>query len=164
MINIVAAVAANGVIGCNGKIPWDIPEDRAFFRKLTKGNICIMGTRTYESIGRPLPDRINIVVSSSQSLFSRNLRTVKSLDEAVKLAQKCAEQCGGDMEIYLCGGKRIYAEGLEVADRIYLTELDRPYEGNAFFPEFDKSKYELVQHERRDDLGLSFSVYEKKNK
>ena len=162
MINIIAAVAANRIIGSKGKIPWDIPEDRAYFRNLTKGNICIMGRKTYESIGRPLSDRINIVVSSTQSLFSRNLRTVRSFDEAVKLARKCAEMSSGAQEIFICGGKRIYAEGLEIAERLYLTELDRKYEGDAFFPEFDKSKYELVQQDRRDDLGLSFSIYEKK--
>ena len=162
MINIIAAVAANGIIGKKGKIPWDIAEDRAYFRKLTTGNVCIMGRKTYESIGRPLPDRINIVVSSSQSLFSRNLRTVRSFDEAVKLAEKCAEMSSDGQEIFICGGKRVYAEGLEIADRLYLTELDRKYEGDAFFPEFDKSKYELVQQDRRDDLELSFSVYEKK--
>ncbi|MCR4796376.1 MAG: dihydrofolate reductase [Ruminococcus sp.] len=162
MINIIAAVAANGVIGCKGKMPWDIPEDRAYFRKLTKGNICIMGRHTYESVGRPLPERINIIVSSSQSLFSRNLRTVRSFDEAVKLAQKCSEMSGGEQEIFICGGRRIYAEALDMADRLYLTELDRPFEGTVMFPDFDKSRFELVEQERRDDLGLSFSVYEKK--
>ena len=162
MINIIAAVAANGIIGCHGKIPWDIPEDRARFRELTTGNICIMGRRTYESIGRPLPDRINIVVSANQSLFSRNLRTVRSLEEAIKLAQKCADMSGGDQEIFICGGKRIYAEGLEIADRVYLTEIDKKYEGDAFFPEFDKSSFELTKQERREELGLSFYVYDRK--
>ena len=163
MINIIAAVSANGAIGKSGAIPWDIPEDRAYFRRLTIGNICIMGRVTYESIGRPLPDRINIVISSRKKFAADNLRTVSSLGEALKLAKNCVKLSGRDMEIFICGGERLYREGLSFADRLYLTELDDEYDGDAFFPEFDRNIFALKQRERKDGLALSFSVYERKN-
>jgi dihydrofolate reductase len=129
MINIIAALSENRVIGCGGKIPWDIPEDRAHFRRLTTGNTVIMGRRTFEEIGRPLPERINIVVSTSADYSGENLYTARSLGHALELAKGYS-----DREIFLCGGERIYREGLSVADRLYLTELDARFDGDAFFP------------------------------
>ena len=161
MINIIAAVSSNRVIGCGGSIPWDIPEDRAYFRRLTTGNICIMGRVTYESIGRPLPDRINIVVSSQKKYCGELLRTVPDMRAALRLADECVKFSGGKMEIFLCGGERIYSEGLSHADRLYLTEISRSVEGDAFFPEFDKRKFVLKKSEHRDELSLRFSVYER---
>ncbi|MBQ6181955.1 MAG: dihydrofolate reductase [Ruminococcus sp.] len=163
MINIIAAVSANGAIGKDGAVPWDIPEDRAYFRRLTTGNICIMGRVTYESIGRPLPDRINIVISSQKKFTADNLRTVSSFDEALKLAESCVKLSGRDMEIFICGGERLYSEGLPLAHRLYLTELDGVYNGDAFFPEFDRNIFKLKHRERKEELALSFSVYERNN-
>ena len=161
MISIIAAVSSEGVIGRGGSIPWDIPEDRAYFRGLTVGNICIMGRATFESIGRPLPNRINIVVSSKENYCGDLLRTVPDLNAALRLAEECVRQSGGGMEIFLCGGERIYSEGLSHADRLYLTELDLSTEGDAFFPEFDKNEFKLISRDRREELSLSLSVYER---
>ena len=86
MINIIAAVSKNGIIGADGKIPWDIPEDKAYFKKITSGNIVIMGRRTFEEIGYPLPNRYNIIVSEKKNFHDENLITAKSLDEALNIA------------------------------------------------------------------------------
>ena len=159
MINIIAAVAANGVIGSGGKIPWHIPQDMNYFRRITSGHIIIMGRRSFEEIGRPLPDRLNIVVSRSKSFRSSGLITAKSLSQAVELAEKEIKNGKLRREIFLCGGAGIYREGLGIADRLYLTELDREYEGDVYFPHFSGKDFRLVSSERYDEAELSFNVY-----
>lgn len=159
MISIIAAAAKNGVIGSNGRIPWDIPEDRAHFRKITSGGIVIMGRRTYEEIGSPLPDRFNIVVSASRSFSGRSLRTAGSLRKALAIAAVRARKTGE--QVFLCGGGKIYARGLKYASRIYLTELDDEYSGDAFFPKFSKKSFRCVSRTRSDELRLCFCVYER---
>jgi len=161
MISIIAAAAANGVIGKDGGIPWDIPEDRAYFKELTTGGAVIMGRRTYESIGRPLPERLNIVVSGSAVFSGKMLRTAGSLDEAVKTAEKWLRRKHSDSGIFLCGGAEIYRQGLEKAERIYLTELYDEYEGDVYFPEFSREDFRLVSCDDHPELRLRFCVYEK---
>lgn len=160
MICIIAAVAANGVIGANGGIPWDIPEDRRYFRELTTGGVVIMGRRTYESIGRPLPDRYNIVVSGTGIFAGRSLRTAGNLEKALKLGKRYISRNGAG-DIFLCGGAEIYRQGLEYADRLYLTELYDEYEGDVSFPEFDREIFRPVQVQDHPELRLRFSVYAK---
>ncbi len=161
MISIIAALAKNRVIGAHGTIPWDIPEDKAHFRKLTVGNVIIMGRKTYESIGFPLPNRSNIVVSRSADFSGENLMTAPDLDTAVALAYSCASKDNFKSQIFLCGGEKIYSEGLDFARRLYLTELDDEYQGDTFFPHFSKKKIRLVSHKRIEHLRLSFNVYER---
>ncbi len=164
MINIIAAVAANGVIGSGGKIPWYIPQDMHYFRRITSGHIIIMGRRSFEEIGRPLPDRLNIVVSRSKSFRSSELITAKSLGQAVELAEKEIKNGKLRREIFLCGGAGIYREGLGIADRLYLTELDREYEGDVYFPHFSGKDFRLVSSERCDEAELCFNVYLRNDK
>lgn len=161
MISIIACAAKNRVIGSGGDIPWDIPADRAYFRKITTGGVVIMGRKTYESIGFPLPDRYNIVVSRSRRFSGEMLRTAGSLEEALELALAYAEKHEKISGIFLCGGERIYAEGLKYAQRIYLTELDREWDGDRFFPEFSSGDFRLVKRTYGDVPGLCFSVYER---
>ena len=130
MIGIIAAFAHNRVIGNNGIIPWNISGEQTLFRELTTGNIVVMGRRTYDEIGRPLPNRITIVISKSREYSGGNLYTVGTLDEAVKLASDIAP----DKDIYLSGGSSVYKEGLELADVLYLTEIDLDVEGDKFLP------------------------------
>lgn len=151
MISIVAAVAKNGVIGRNGSIPWDIPEDRAHFREITTGGAVIMGRRTYEEIGHPLPDRFTIVVSRTLRLEGETICTAASLEEAVRIAEAKRQ------EIYLCGGREIYAQGLTIAERLYLTELDDAYEGDVYFPAFSPEEFQLTGRIR--SYRLNYSVY-----
>lgn len=156
MINIIAAVSANGVIGVSGRIPWSIPADMAHFKELTTGGAVIMGRYTYESIGRPLPERFNIVVSRKSCYSGDELATVPDIESAIKLAKKERS------EIFLCGGERIYSEGIRYAQRLYLTLLDDEYCGDAYFPEFDHSEFRLTKIQRDNENKLTFCTYLKK--
>ncbi|MDE6004739.1 MAG: dihydrofolate reductase [Oscillospiraceae bacterium] len=156
MINIISAVAKNRVIGYHGHIPWNIPEDMAYFKKLTTGNIIIMGRKTYEEIGKPLPDRLNIIISHTRKFSGDNLLTAQSLIHAIALAK----QYKNNQEIFLCGGQEIYTQGLQYADRLYLTEIDKNYQGDVFFPEFNH-KFKLVKQAYGKTSGIKFCVYQK---
>lgn len=153
-VAMIAAMAANRVIGRDGKIPWDLPEDREHFKRLTMGHVIIMGRRTYEEIGRPLPGRITYVVSTTITIDEKNCHTATSLTAAIEHARRNYV----DKKIFLCGGARIYEEGMPLADEIYLTVLDEEIEGDTFFPEIGEGfcveknkKYEtftLVKYQR----------------
>ncbi|MBQ3915472.1 MAG: dihydrofolate reductase [Ruminococcus sp.] len=158
MISMIAAVSASGVIGAGGGIPWNIPEDMAHFREVTTGSPVIMGRRTYESIGRPLPGRYNIVVTSG----SVPAESAASLEEAIEKARKAADSDEWRSEIFLIGGGRIYAEGMGIADRIYLTELYDDYPGDTYFPEIDPAVFSLTSFQDRPELRLRFCVYDRK--
>lgn len=158
MISMIAAVSASGVIGAGGGIPWNIPEDMAHFREVTTGSPVIMGRRTFESIGRPLPGRYNIVVTSG----SVPAESAASLEEAIDKAQKAADSGKWRSEIFLIGGGRIYAEGMGIADRIYLTELYDDYPGDTYFPEIDPAVFSLTSFQDRPELRLRFCVYDRK--
>ncbi|MBR2602700.1 MAG: dihydrofolate reductase, partial [Clostridia bacterium] len=133
MIALIAAVARNRVIGKDGRIPWDLPQDRQYFRDLTMGQAVVMGRRTYEEIGRPLPGRLTIVVSSTGNYQGEQLVTVSSLAEAIAAAE--------GYDVFIAGGTRLYAEALLLADCLYLTEIDADYEGDTLFPEFAEEEY-----------------------
>lgn len=152
-IIIIAAVSKNNVLGNNGKIPWNYKEDMARFKFRTTGNIVIMGRKTFESIGKPLPDRFNIVVSSSLNFKQENLICVQSLKDAIDAAEKYS----GD--IYICGGERIYKEALAYADEIELTLIKNEFEGDAFFPEIDKNRFKEINREVHEKLD--FITYKK---
>lgn len=157
MINIISAVAKNRVIGSCGHIPWSIPEDMAYFKKLTTGNIIIMGRKTYEEIGKPLPNRLNIIISQKKIFFGDNLFTTQSLEHAIILAKKITD----NQEIFLCGGQAIYTQGLQYADRLYLTEINKNYQGDVLFPKFDKNKFKLIKQVQGKTSGIRFCIYQK---
>jgi len=138
MIALIAAVAEDRVIGRNGSIPWHIPEDLALFKKLTLGHTVIMGRRTYESLGKPLPGRRNIVVSRTLESVAGG-EVYDSLFEALRAAR----QDGGD--IFLIGGASIYREGLEYADTMFLSMVKEPCKGDTFFPDFDTNIWECTE-------------------
>ena len=161
MISIIAAMAKNRVIGSKGKLPWHIPEDMTHFRELTTGGTVIMGRRTYEEIGHPLPDRLNIVVSRSRSFCGERLMTARDLDQAISLARSYSRQQESYADIFLCGGESIYREGLPLADRIFLTELDNEYEGDVFFPGIPE-EFTLAECSRCEKAGLSFKTFLRK--
>lgn len=160
MVSIIAAVSKNGVIGSCGRIPWNIPEDMAYFRKVTTGGVVIMGRNTYEEIGRPLPERFNIIVSQSKNFSGDNLRTVCSLEEAISLGEQYADENEIPSRIFLCGGQRIYSQGIKYAQRLYLTEIDADYNGDAFFPELDRERFRLESKIIGKTPGVKFYVYE----
>ena len=161
MINIIAAMQKNRVIGSDGKIPWNIPEDKSYFKKITSGSIVIMGRRTFEEIGFPLPDRYNIVVSRQKYFSGDSLCTAVSTGNALQIARNYAEK-HGIPEIFLCGGEKIYTHGLQYAQRIYLTELDDEYKGDTFFPVFSMEEFRLLECKYVRETKLSFCVYERR--
>ena len=137
MIAVIAAFTKMGrVIGNGGKIPWNIPVERARFRTLTTGNAVVMGRKTFEEIGKPLPDRLNIIVSTTKIFCAENCFTVRSLEAAVGAAF-----ARGFSDIFIAGGRRLYEEALLLADFLYLTEIHTEYSGDVFFPRFDEMRY-----------------------
>ena len=152
MICIIAARSKNGVIGNKGRIPWKIPGEQKRFRQLTTGNAVIMGRRTYEEIGRPLPNRLNIVVSATKKYEGENLMTAPDLSTAIKLA--------GEKDIFISGGSRLYSDAIEMADIIYLTEIDVVFEGDVFFPDFDTTLFEITETEHHSgDIPYTYITY-----
>ena len=153
MVSIIVAVAQNGTIGDKNALLWHIKEDMRFFRTTTSGHAVIMGRKTFESLGsKPLPKRTNIVITRQDVEFEGAL-TAHSLQEAVAMAE-------GDEEIFIIGGAQIYAQALECADRLYLTLVERDYEGDTSFPEIDYRYWQLVaeqRHERGEEYEYPFS-------
>ena len=163
-IIIIAAMAEKRVIGKNNAIPWSIKEDTARFRELTLGRPCIMGRKTWESLPkRPLPGRPNIVVSQTLAAEAApGAEVFPSLEKAVRhCAQNCAQDCAGREKIFICGGASIYREALVLANKIELTVVHKPYEGDVFFPEIDSDQW--VKTGTTDFDGFSFISYSKKD-
>lgn len=141
-ISIIVAVSENNVIGCNGKIPWHIPEDLGHFKELTLSHHILMGRKTFESIGRPLPGRINLVVSSNLKYKPEGVNVFSTTQEAIEHAKYF-----GERELMVIGGESIYKEVLPMADTIYLTKIGKRYEGNVRFPEINKEDWSVISSE-----------------
>ena len=139
MLSLIVAVAQNGVIGDRNALLWHISEDLKHFKALTSGHPVVMGRKTYESLGRLLPNRTNVVITR-QNIEIPGCRVVHSLDEALALFP-------GDEEVFIIGGAQIYAEALPRADRFYLTRVFHDYEGDTRFPEWDEAQWRLVSSE-----------------
>lgn len=140
--SLVVAVAENGVIGRDNRLPWRLPEDLAYFKRVTMGHPVLMGRRTYESIGRPLPGRRNLVVTNNRDFSAPGCIVVHSLEEAWKAA-------GDADEVSIIGGTALFQATLPVADRIHLTEVQASVEGDTFFPHFDRRDWnetEVMRH------------------
>ncbi len=151
IISLVAAMARNRVIGREGRLPWNLPADLKNFRRLTLGRPVLMGRRTFESLGRPLPGRDNLVLSRDPGFQSAGVRVVRSLEEALELAQ-------GSEELMVIGGANLYAQALERARRLYLTLIHEDFPGDALFPGLDPAAWKPVGHERHP-LSLPESPY-----
>ncbi len=140
---LIAAVAENGVIGNAGSLPWHISGDLKFFKARTMGKPVVMGRKTFQSIGRPLPGRPNIVVSRDPRFTASGVHLVRDIAAALALAERLAEESGAE-EIMVIGGAEIYRQTLAQADRLYLTEVHRQVEGDAHFPAFDRRQWREV--------------------
>ncbi|MHC5112975.1 MAG: dihydrofolate reductase [Planctomycetota bacterium] len=151
-ICIIAAMSENRVIGRDGGIPWHLPEDLKRFKRLTTGHAVIMGRRTYESIGRPLPNRRCIVLTRRDGYDASGAEVVRSFDEALDLAAE-------EEMVYVAGGSEVYAMALPFADRLELTFVDGEVEGDTYFPEVDLSQWRLVAETPHD--GFTFRTYER---
>ena len=145
-ISIIAALARNRTIGCGNAMPWRLPEDLKRFRRLTIGHAVIMGRKTFESIGTPLSGRNNIVISRSRDWFRPGCTVVHTLEAALAASAEAGEA-------FVIGGAQIYALALPHALRLHLTEIERDFEGDAFFPEFDRSRWRELSRERHASGG-----------
>lgn len=143
-IIIIVAFSKNGrIIGNNGRIPWTLPEDLRHFKELTTGNAIIMGRKTFESIGRVLPERMNIVVTRNKDFCVEDAYIAKTTEKAIEIAKNA-----GYKKIFICGGQQIYQQMMDFADYIYATEVCGEYEGNAFFPEINENEFVEVKREK----------------
>ena len=155
-IYLVAAVASNGVIGRNGQLPWRLPEDLNHFKRLTLGHPVIMGRRTWESLGRALPERDNIVVTRTPGYEAPGAAVAASLEAALAL-------CAGEPVAFVIGGQQLFAESMPIAAGLVLTEIDRDYEGDTWFPPYDRSRWREAQrecHTAADGMKFDFVLYE----
>ena len=145
-LSVIVAAARNGVIGRNNALPWHLPEDLKYFKRVTMGKPILMGRKTFESIGRALPGRSNLVITRNGEWQAEGVQVVRSLEAALSLAEDIALIDGVD-ELMVIGGAQIYAEALPRAERIYLTEVDADVEGDAYLPAIDRSAWLEVSRE-----------------
>lgn len=167
ILSQIAACAANRVIGTQGDLPWDLPEDMAFFREKTKGHIMIMGRKTFDSFqGKPLPKRVHIVVTRNQKDLefkpqeSSPVFRVESIEQAIDKAQSLLPQW--PEEVFIIGGGEIYQQTLLLADKIYLTCIEREFPGDTYFPEIPQDRFKRTEHRPiKGPVDFSFNTFEK---
>jgi len=163
---MIVAAAENRCIGVNNNLPWYLPEDLKYFKRVTMGKPIIMGRKTWESIGGPLPGRTNIVITTNPDYQAEGVKVVNSLDAALKIAEGIAEIEGVE-ELMVIGGAGIYELCLPQADRLYYTQVHATVEGDAFFPEVNWEQWKLIGQEdhqpsEKNSYPYSFCVYDKK--
>ncbi len=155
ILSVIAAMARNRVIGVNNTLPWRLPEDLKHFKALTMGHAIVMGRKTFESIGKPLPGRATVIVTRDPDYRAPGCISAASIDAAIGA-------CAGETEIFFVGGAELYAQVLPRADRLYLTEIQADYAGDAWFPIFDRGQWEEAARDRRvspEGLAYDFVTY-----
>lgn len=152
-VTLVAAVARNGVIGRDGGLPWHLPDDLRHFKAVTMGGVLVMGRKTYESIGRPLPGRTTVVVTRQPNWEAEGVITASSVLEALEMASSLSE------DVFVVGGAEIYTQTLHLADALELTHIHRDVEGDTRFPEVDWSLWRETRRDERD--GFTLTRYER---
>ena len=159
-VSIIAAMDRKGLIGNRNRLPWHLPADLAHFKRVTMGKPVLMGRKTYESIGRPLPGRKNIVLTRSANFDAEGVMAANTLEEAL-------EDAAGADEVMVIGGSTIYELALPLADRLYITHVDDTFQGDAWFPEFDPGEWHIIDSEEHaaDEKNASdyrFVTYQRK--
>ena len=159
-ISLIVAMARNRTIGINNTLPWRCPEDLKHFKARTMGHHMIMGRKTFDSIGKPLPGRTTVVVTRNNDLSVEGCLVAHSLDQAIAA-------CAGDDEIFITGGAELYRQAISLADTLYITEIQQDVEGDAHFPEFDKSNWRETSREVRSQetpqpLEYHFVTYQRR--
>jgi dihydrofolate reductase len=158
LVTLIVARAANGVIGFRNALPWHLPEDLRHFKATTLGHVLIMGRRTFDSIGRPLPGRRTVVLTRDPGWQHAGCDRAGSLDEALRVA-------GAVPEVFVAGGGDIYRQALERADKAIITEVDIAPEGDAFFPPLDPGQWSLIErtpHQSSTGIGYAIAHYRKR--
>lgn len=160
MITLVVAMDKNNGIGRDNQLLWHLPSDLKRFKNLTSGHPIIMGRKTYESIGKPLPNRTNIVISRKNNWFEEGILIVGSLKESIKFAKKI------DQDIFIIGGGKIYEQTMDIADRLEVTLVDTNEVADTFFPKIDRKIWKLISEEcfekdEKNQFGFCFQTYER---
>ena len=161
MLSIIAAVAQNQIIGKDNKLIWHLPADLRYFKNATMGHTMIMGRKTFESFGKPLPGRRSIVVTRQKDWHYQDVEVAHSLEEAIDIAPK-------DEEVFIIGGAEIYRQALPLSNKMYLTVIHHDFEGDTAFPEVDYTEWELVGNIRhkadeKNKYDYSFRQYIRKS-
>lgn len=156
---MIAAISDNFVIGLNNRMPWHLPEDLKLFKQRTLGNIIIMGRKTFESIGRPLPGRTTIVISSSdkvrETLGESGIKVCADLESALKEAASAAEKPSAkNPKIFVAGGASVYAQAIDGAQQLYISRVPGNFDGDTFFPKFTNIEWRLTGSEKHADFTL----------
>ncbi|TCT25512.1 dihydrofolate reductase [Melghiribacillus thermohalophilus] len=162
MISLLVAMDQNRLIGRNNQLPWHLPEDLRYFKKTTMGHTIVMGRKTFESIGKPLPGRENMVMSRNRNFQPEGCVVIHSWEPVMERNSR-----NPDQEIFVIGGQRLFEQAIAFADRMYITEIDEQFEGDTYFPAFDPSEWQLISKTKgkKDDQNpydYSFCVYERK--
>ncbi|MBR0583177.1 type 3 dihydrofolate reductase [Bacillus altitudinis MN12] len=160
MISMIVATGKDRVIGKDNQMPWHLPADLAYFKKVTSGHTIVMGRKTFESIGRALPNRRNIVLTTSSSFQAEGCEVVHSIDDILTIAKT-------EEELLIIGGSKLYEEMMLYADRLYITHIHHSFEGDRFFPYYDEDDWTVVSREKghRDEknpYNYEFVVYDRK--
>lgn len=161
ILSLIAGIGKNNELGKDNKLLWDLPSDMKFFRETTSGHPVIMGRKTFESIGRPLPKRRNIIITRDTTYTHEGIEVVHSIDEALALFANT------DEEVFVIGGAEIYKQSLPFADKLYITEVEKEFDADAFFPAFDKAHWALSSRDSRPadeqhEVPYAFVTYIKK--
>ena len=161
IISQIAAMSRNRVIGVDNALPWNMPNDLAYFFRVTKGHHIIMGRRNYEANGRALPDRVNIVITRNNSYHAPGCIVVETIEEALKYSQDNDQK-----EIFIVGGGEIYKATLDITDKIYLTIIDTELEGDVFFPKLNLNHWRMTFREAHsadesNPFNYTYYIYEK---
>lgn len=159
-ISIIVAMAKNRVIGINNTLPWHLPADLRHFKTLTMGHHILMGRKTYESIGKPLPGRMSVVITRNIDYNAEGVMVAHTLDAAIV-------KCSDDSEIFIIGGAEIYAQALNLADKLYITEIQKNVIGDAEFPDFNLSEWQeasrIIHHQDiPEPLEFHFIEYQRR--
>ena len=161
ILSHIVAAAENDVIGAEGGLPWNLPEDMRFFKEKTTGKPMIMGRKTFESVGHPLPNRLNVVITRQKDFAPKGAHVVSSLSEAIEFCKTKAEEYGE--EIFIIGGGEIFDQSMDIVDLIYLTRIHKDFKGDALYPSLDPVKFvEVERRERTEPIPFTFLTYSRK--
>ena len=161
VLSHIVAAAENGVIGSGGGLPWHLPEDLKFFKEKTKGHAIIMGRKTFESIGRPLPNRLNVIVTRQRGYAPAGTVVFSSLPEAIAHCKANASTWGN--EIFIAGGGEIFEQSMDLVDRIYLTRIHQEIAGDTYYPALPEERFnEVERRERQEPIPFTFLTFERK--
>ena len=161
-ISMIVAASDNNAIGKNGQLLWHLPRDLAFFKNTTWGMPVIMGRKTFEAVNKPLPGRINIVITRDANWKAEGADVASSLNSAIE--QAAGSNC---KELFIIGGGQVYKESMDIADRIYITRIHGQFEGDAFFPDIPSSQWTLVHTtpssiDEKNAFAMDFEIWERK--